>query len=130
MAASKAAARTWLSLASVIILAAGLAASLVIYQRAGSEAKSVLGYEGTDGSLYPVMPGDSKQYERGMELYGGKANLLADRLRRWFLGLWQGRSLAVTVAVTAVVVSLGLFFWANFLLPPPDSGPRESRPGH
>lgn len=118
--------RTWLNLASVLILVAGLGSALVIYQRAGSQARAVLGYEASDGTVYPVLPDDSKQYERSMELYGGKANLLADRLRRWFIGLWQGKTLALMVAAIAMVISFGFFFTANFLPPlPPDPESRE-----
>jgi hypothetical protein len=117
--------RTWLNLASVLILVAGLGSALVIYQRAAPEAKAVLGYEEAGGSVYPVMPEDSKQYERSMELYGGKANLLADQLRRWFLGLWQGKSLALTVACITLLISLGIFFAANFLPPPPEPDGRH-----
>jgi hypothetical protein len=43
-------------------------------------------------------PEDTKKYLRDLELYGGKANVLATELRRGFERLWQGRRLAVTLA--------------------------------
>jgi len=63
------------------------------------------------------MPEDSKQYLRSMELYGGKANVLADELRRWFVGLWHGKSLARIIAVLTILISLGLFYAAKHLPP-------------
>jgi hypothetical protein len=121
--------RTWLSLASVLILIAGLGGALAIYRSAAVGQKPVLGYEEGDGTVYPVMPEDSKQYQRSMELYGGKANLLADQARRWFLGLWQGKTLALTIACITMLISFGVFFAANFLPPPPDPGGAQKRQG-
>ena len=63
-----------------------------------------------------------------MELYGGKANVLADDLRRWFLGLWHGKSLALIIAVSATIMSLGLFYVANYLIPLQESDTRPGRP--
>ena len=54
------------------------------------------------------MPEDSKVYERNLELYGGKANVLADRLRRWFVGLWHGTPLAIIVASVTILASFGV----------------------
>lgn len=71
---------------------------------------------------------ETKQYLRSMEMYGGKANLIASDFRQWFDGLWHGRTLAFTVAVLAVVVSLAYRFLATPLPPAEDegkSGPRR-----
>ena len=95
---------TRLRLISAAILIAGLLSSMVIYWNATPE---VAGYD----------PEDSKQYLRQMELYGGKANVLAYEFREWFTGLWHGRSLAVTVAVISVLVAVG-FRLAAIPLPP------------
>ena len=59
------------------------------------------------------MPEDSKKYLRDMELYGGKANVLMDQFRRWFIGLWHGKSLAYTIAVISIFMSLGTFYVAS-----------------
>jgi hypothetical protein len=48
-----------------------------------------------------------------LELYGGKANVLADELRRWFIGLWHGKSLALTLACIAIIASSGFFYAAH-----------------
>lgn len=108
---------TGLNLISVIILLVGLGSAILIYQRAGNDANRVLGYEERDGSLYPIMPEDSKQYLRDLELYGGKANVLADEFRRWFVGLWHGKSLAFILACTTIFISFGVFYAANYLTP-------------
>jgi hypothetical protein len=36
-------------------------------------------------------------------------------LRLWFVGLWQGKSLAVIVACFAIFLSYGAFYAANHL---------------
>jgi hypothetical protein len=108
---------TGLNLISAIILLVGLGSAILIYQRAENDSNRVLGYEERDGSLYPIMPEDSKQYLRDLELYGGKANVLADEFRRWFVGLWQGKSLAFILACTTIFISFGVFYAANYLTP-------------
>jgi len=105
--------QAFLYLVSAIILLAGLSSSVLIYELSGDRSASVLGYEDAGGSVYPILPEDSKQYLRGMELYGGTANVLADELRRWFAGLWHGKSLAFTVAFITILVSSGVFYIAR-----------------
>jgi hypothetical protein len=107
-----------LNLISAIVLLVGLSIAVLIYLLAGDDSYGVLGYEGGNGSVYPINPEDSKQYLRDLELYGGKANVLADQFRRWFGSLWHGRSLAFIVAGTTIIVSFGFFYAANYLIPP------------
>ncbi|MGO9021173.1 MAG: hypothetical protein ACLQVJ_22765 [Syntrophobacteraceae bacterium] len=106
---------TCLYFVSGIILLVGLASAVLIYESSGNGSGSDLGYEDANGSVYPVSPEDSKQYLRGLELYGGTANLLADELRRWFVGLWHGKLLAFTVAWITVLVSSVVFYTARRL---------------
>ena len=108
---------TWLNLISVIILLGGLGSAILIYRTADDTPYGVLGYEEGGGTVYPVMPEDSKQYLRSLELYGGKANVLMDQLRRGFIGLWHGKSLAFTLAWITIFISFGVFYVANYLLP-------------
>jgi len=77
---------------------AGLGGALGIYLVAGSVPGDPLGRE------------DSKQYLRGMELYGGEANVLAAELMQWFQSLWHGKRLAVTVACITVLVAAVVWF--------------------
>ncbi len=108
---------TCLYFVSGIILLLGLCSAVLIYASSGDSSGSVLGYEDAGGSAYPVSPDDSKQYLRGLELYGGTANVLADELRRWFDGLWHGKTLAFTVAWITVFLSSVIFYTARRLPP-------------
>jgi len=107
--------RTWLNLISVIILLVGLGGAALIYQRAGNDPYGPLGYEGADGTIYPIMPENSKLYRHNLEVYGGKFSVIMDDFSRWFVGLWQGKSLAVIIACTTIIISFGFFYAANYL---------------
>ena len=87
---------------SSAILIAGLIAAVTINVRAGRMAENPLGD-----------PDDSKQYLRQMEVYGGKANVLASEARQWISGLWHGKSLAFTVGFIALLLAGGLRFLAD-----------------
>ncbi len=97
-----------LRLVSAAILIAGLVSAMVIYYGAVAAPANPLGD-----------PEDSRKYLHDMELYGGKANLLATEVRDWLHGLWHGRRLAFTVAVLAGLVAAG-FRLAAIPLPPLD----------
>jgi hypothetical protein len=86
-----------------IILLVGLGSAALIYLTTENDSDSGLVYN------------DSKMYIHDLELYGGKANMLADEFRQWFVGLWHGKSLAFTVACISIFVSFGFFFVANHL---------------
>ena len=107
--------RTCLNLISAIILLFGLGSAIFIYLTADTVLDSVLGYEVAGGDVYPVTPDNSKMYARDLELYGGKAAVLANEFRYWFVGLWHGRSLAFTIASLTIFISFGVFFVANHL---------------
>lgn len=106
---------TCLNLISAIILLMGLGSAMLIYRAAENNVNGAIGYEEDGGSVYPIMPGETKKYLRDMELYGGKANVIADEFRRWVVGLWHGKSLAYMVACIAIVTSFGVFYYASHL---------------
>ena len=110
--------RTWLNLFSAIILLVGLGSAALIYQSAGNDPYGGLGYEGADGTIYPMMPENSKLYRHNLEVYGGKFTVIMDDFRRWFIGLWQGKSLAFIIAGTTIIISWGFFYAANYLKQP------------
>ncbi len=116
---------TLLNLFSALILLVGLTTAIWIYVKAENVPYGALGYESEGGVLYPVMPEDSKQYQRGLELYGGTANVLADEFRRWLGGLFHGKSLAVIIAGATILISFGLFYAAKHLTSHPKSEPRR-----
>jgi hypothetical protein len=106
---------TCLNLISAITLVVGLGSALLIYRTAENNSYGALGYEEGGGTVYPIMPEDSKEYLRDLELYGGKANVIMDGLRLGFMGLWHGKSLAFTVACITIFISFGVFYVANHL---------------
>ncbi len=93
-----------LYLITAVIMLVGLGSAILIYLTAEDDADNVLDLE------------NSKMYLHDLELYGGKANVLAEELRNWFAGLWHGKSLSYTLACITIVISFGLFFVANHLL--------------
>jgi hypothetical protein len=103
--------RTWLNLISTVILLVGLGSSVLIYQSVGNDPYGALDFE------------NSKQYRHNLEVYGGKFSVIMDDCRRWFLGLWQGKSLAVMLACTTLIISLGFFYAANHR--PPGARPES-----
>lgn len=91
---------------AIAILVAGLGSALAIYVTAAIAPANPLGYE----------PEDSKRYLREMEVYGGKANVLASEIRKGFESLWHGKRLAGTVACLTLLLLL-LFLVASTSLP-------------
>jgi hypothetical protein len=91
------------------ILAVGFTSALVIYLTAGAPGENPLGYD----------PLETKKYLHDLEVYGGRANVLAAQFRAWFVDLWQGQNLAFTVAVITVLLVLAIRFFAT--LPPPEA---------
>ena len=75
----------------------GLGGALAIYLTTGSAPDDPLGRQ------------ESRQYLRTMELYGGKANILAAELLDWFQSLWHGRRLAATVACATVLAATAIW---------------------
>jgi hypothetical protein len=124
--------RAWLQLCSAVILLAGLGSAAVIYHRAMHNPSGALGYEAADGTIYPIMPGDTKLYRHNLEVYGGKFSVIMDDFRRWFSGLWQGKSLAAIIAGTAILLAWALFAAAQHPAPTRefddrrDNGPGDS----
>jgi hypothetical protein len=107
--------RESLILIGAIIMFVGLGSAILIYQTAGNDSDSVLGYEIIGGAAYPISPEDSRTYRRDLELYGGKAAVVTDDFSRWFVGLWHGKSLAFIVAGISIFMSFVFFFAANRL---------------
>jgi hypothetical protein len=105
--------RTWLYLTSAVILLTGLISSVLIYRAAANDASEGSSYEVIGGFVYPGGGAYNKRYVHDLQVYGGNAALLADRFTRWFGGLWQGTSLAYTVAVISFLVSFGILVAAN-----------------
>ena len=99
--------QTRLYLIAAVILLVGLSSAGLIYLTAGNGPDNGPDFD------------NSKIYLHDLELYGGKANVLANEFRNWFAGLWQGKSLAYTVVSITLVMAFGFFFVARHS--PPDS---------
>ena len=88
--------------AGVLILVAGLTGATLIYWfTADSAVKKT--------EIEFVNP---RAYEFQIERLGGKATVYVVRFNEWFTGLWQGRQLALTVALLALVIAL-ICFWLS-----------------
>jgi hypothetical protein len=101
------------------ILVIGFAAAVVIYLTAQPPPGNPLGYD----------PLDTKKYLHDLEVYGGKANVLAAELREWFDSLWHGERLAFTVAVITLSAAGAFKFFATRLPADPEAdGPNGGNP--
>ena len=100
-----------------IILFVGLSSAALIYLGAENEPDLE--------TTYPFKLEDSKRYIHDLELYGGKANLIASDFRSWLDGLWVGKKLAFTVAWTTFFAFAAFLFLANRWNPEP----RQASPG-
>jgi hypothetical protein len=88
-----------LQMIAVAILIVGLITAIGIYVSAARSTDDMVAYEIEH----------SKQYQRTLELYGGKANVIAVELTQWFDSLWHGTRLAYMVACATVLLAAG--FW-------------------
>ena len=116
-----------LYLASLAILAIGLAAAACIYLFVDDPAADPSGSQIVivDGNAYPVPLSSNKLYVRDVQRFGGKAAVLFDDLSRWFAERWQGRALAGTILWISVIVSLVVFLTARYLYPDEPRRPGE-----
>lgn len=114
-------ARALLRRLTIAILVAGFGAAAAVYFAAGPEPENPLGYD----------PLENKRFVHDLELYGGKANVLAAEFRDWFVGLWYGRNLAFTIAAITVLLVLAARFFAKrawrMETGPPEGSPLRPR---
>ena len=116
-----------LRLSCLIILVSGLCGAMLIHLLVEDIPDVSLGYTVVNGTVYPLSTRDSKIYRREVQRFGGKAALAFDDFDRWFTQLWQGKTLAKTVAWISVLLSLGIYLFANSLGPDADSGSQKTR---
>jgi hypothetical protein len=88
--------------ASLVVLALGVGAALLIYFNVEDDPDTAL------QALFA-----SKPYVRELQRFGGKAAVLFDEFSRWFDSLWVGKKLAFTVAWISLFASLGIFMYAS-----------------
>ncbi len=112
--------RNRLYLISAAILVLGLLSAVFVYLRAGTDQDNAMLNE------YEY----SKRYQHDLELYGGKANIVATEITNWFNGLWHGKGLAYTIACITVLVSYGFFFAARHVPSETQSLPEKESDKH
>jgi hypothetical protein len=96
-------------LSAIAVLSAGMCAAAAIYFTAEDDPLAGAYQVVTvDGKAYPIAPGQSKVYVRQVQQFGGKAAVLFDEIDRWFIGLWRGRSLAITVGWISIFLAAAL----------------------
>ena len=116
-----------LYLIGALVLLFGLAAAALVYATSTDDAGPAVGYVVADGKVYAIAPGESKKYRHDLELYGGKAALIADDFGNWFAGLWKGRALALTLAGISIAIAGLLFYFAGLAASNPDRERQGSR---
>jgi hypothetical protein len=97
------------------ILVVGLASAALIYVFAGEDREAEAAREIAGGRMY----------QHNLELMGGKLNVLIVQFNEWFASLWQGTTLAFTIAVLAVVIALGCFWVAHLIYTSPPADQRQ-----
>jgi hypothetical protein len=92
-----------LRIASLLVLVIGLGVAAGIYFSVPEQDENMAMYE----------MAASKQYNRQLQRFGGKASVLFDEIQTWFAARWQGRQLGVTIGWISVGAALVLFFAAR-----------------
>jgi hypothetical protein len=92
-----------LRIASLLVLVIGLGVAAGIYFSAPEQDENMAMYE----------MAASKQYNRQLQRFGGKASVLFDEIQTWLAARWQGRQLGVTIGWISVGAALVLFFAAR-----------------
>jgi hypothetical protein len=107
MPVRRAAFQTRLRWSGVLILAAGLVVSALVFVNAPPPE---------DDLLEAVALGNSKVTEYDMERIGGKANVYGAEFTGWFGSLWHGKRLAFTISTLSLGGCLACFVLAHPLL--------------
>ena len=122
--------RQCLYLASLLILVIGLCTAAILYvtmddSEAAEDTYRVIIYS---GKSYPVPVDSDRLYLQNLERFGGKAAVLFAQFNRWFISLWRGRALAVTVLWITIIASVVVFVLARSI-PEPAPGEDQDRDG-
>jgi hypothetical protein len=113
----------------LVILGVGLCAAVLVYLFAAEVPEDSVGYVVVNGTAYPISAGDSRKYRREVERFGGKAALAFDDFNRWFTELWRGKALARTLAWISILMSLGIYLFANSLAADTQADGEDMREG-
>ena len=89
--------------ASLLVLVIGLSVGAGIYFFSPEEDENMAMYE----------IAQSKQYNRTLQRFGGKASVLFDEIQTWVAARWHGKQLGVTIGWISVGAALVLYFAAR-----------------
>ena len=92
-----------MKIASLLVLVIGLGVAAGIYFSVPEQDENMAMYE----------MAASKQYNRQLQRFGGKASVLFDEVQTWLAARWQGRQLGVTIGWISVGAALVLYFAAR-----------------
>ena len=86
--------------ASLLVLVIGLSVGAAVYFFSPEQDESMVMYE----------IAASKQYNRQLQRFGGKASVLFDEIQTWVAARWQGKQLGVTIGWISIGAALVLYF--------------------
>ncbi|RKF44231.1 hypothetical protein [Paraburkholderia fungorum] len=92
-----------LYLAGALVLPGSLIAAAIIYAMAPAPDSAV--------SIYSIA---DPRYQIELQRIGGNAEVIMAELHQWFDGLWQGTTLAYTVAVLGALAAGACFFIGHY----------------
>lgn len=101
--------RSILNSIGILILVVGIISAVIIYHAANDQPYDILGYTVEGGSVYATRPDDSRKFLRDLQLYGGKANVIAYEFGNGF-GVYGMESHSHTRWHSSVCLCLRGFF--------------------
>jgi hypothetical protein len=110
-------------LASLLILVVGLCTAATLYvtmddSEVADDTYRIIIYS---GKSYPVPVDSDRLYLQNLERFGGKAAVLFAQFNRWFISLWRGTALPVTVLWITIIASVVAFVLARSVVEPAPS---------
>ena len=103
-------------LAGLVVLLIGvLSAASVFFVAATDNGTDALGYRVVGGQAYAIPDDASSREMQQLARLGGTASVMTFKFDRWFVSLWSGRRLALTLLVLTAVVCAFCFYIAGLM---------------
>ena len=103
-----------------VVLVIGLGSALWIWVAQDRLERQKAGQAGEATGQLPDL--DSRKDVRELQMYYGQSGVLMEEATEWLESLAHGKRLAATVAVASLVVGIGCFLAAAYLLPALERG--------
>jgi len=104
--------------AGIAILVVGLLAAALVFVFAADDDRAQLASQ----------IAGNRMYQHNLQLMGGRFGAYMAQLGEWFDGLWHGRALAATIAVTAALCAAGCFVVSDLVATRPPGERRDGEP--